>query len=278
MSPAETASPATPATPPVRFCVLTTQRSGSTWLMSALHDVPGIASGMELFLPHSPAKDPTWLIPEHPESFYDWRRRTGAFRPGAVARYLREVEARDPAARAVGFKLMINQAFRYYPEVLPLLRARGYRFVLLTRDFFELAVSRYVVQRTRTSHLGTSTPATRRAPPKLHVDPNWLIGDMRRRQWEFRAARIARRLLGGHWHTVDYRVLQTDPHTALGGVLRHLGLADAPLPTDSRMVKVLAAPYSEFIVNYTEVLGAVREAGFTPPAPDPDPIAKEAPS
>lgn len=245
----------------VKYAVLTTQRSGSTWLMSSLNGLEGVAGFLELFLPHSPAKDPTWLVNPHPDSFYDWHRRAGGLRPLATRRYLRALPAQAPGAQAVGFKVMINQALRYYPEVLPLLRAQGYRLIVLTRDPLELAISRYFAQTTRVSHR-----AERGEIARVHIDPAWARRDIRRRRLEFRLARHAVGWLGFRAHWIDYADMKGDIEGTLQACAAFLGQAGARLADRSPMVKVVDAPYAEVVANYSDLLDIARQEYLEQPS------------
>lgn len=240
---------------PVKYCLLTTQRSGSTWLMSTLNGVPGVAGFLELFLPHTPAKDPTWLVDPHPPAFHDWVAGAARPRPLATRTYLRTLPGWAPAARAVGFKLMINQALRYYPEVLPLLRAQGYRLILLTRDPMELAISRYFAQTTRVAHRAAAQRNAPAAPAPVRIDPAWARHDMRRRLLEFRAARAAVRALGFATHRLDYAELAADTPGRIGACAQFLGVDGHAGGAASPLVKVVNAPYTEVVENYDEIVG-----------------------
>jgi len=248
----EHAGHAAPA--PVRYCLLTTQRSGSTWLMSSLNAMPGVAGFLELFLPHTPAKDPAWLIDPHPPAFYDWDAAQTRRRPASTRAYLRHLGDWAPEARAVGFKLMINQGLRYYPEVPPLLRGQGYRLIVLTRDPMELAISRAFAQRTGISHRREAA-----RPDPVRIDPAWARRDMRKRLREFRLARTLVRGLGFRAHWLDYSDLVREPEGQLRACARFLGLSHADPGNGSPLTKVVNAPYTEIVENYDEVAAIARE-------------------
>jgi LPS sulfotransferase NodH len=245
---------------PTRFCILTSQRSGSTWLVSLLKTIPGVAAHYELFLPHSPSADHAWLLGDGPPGFVDSQTR-GASRVRRVARYLDSVERAAPAARAVGFKLMINQAVRYFPETLPILRLRGYRFLLLTRDPLEMAISRYIAQTTKQSHAPSNVTL-----PEFRIDPQWVRRDIRKRKVEFRIARSALRTLNASWCTLDYRDLVSDTQASLDRVANNLGLPTAPPATDGPTHKLLARPYADQVTNYTELCAIAARQGVGPDA------------
>lgn len=249
------------STAPLRYAVLTTQRSGSTWLMSSLNALPGVTGYFELFLPHYPAKDPSWLVDPHPEGFYGWSRQGRMPRPLSTWRYLSGLPERAPDAAAVGFKVMINQAMRYYPEVLPLLRVQGYRLIVLTRDPLALAISRHFARATGVSH--RTDPAALR---RVRIDPAWARRDIRKRLLEFRLARHVVRTLGFQAYWVDYAELFDADPTARRGLPAYLGAAGSELGEGSPLVKVVNAPYSEVVENYAE-LQAIARAEYGEPGP-----------
>jgi LPS sulfotransferase NodH len=239
---------------PRRFCILTSQRSGSTWLVTLLRTVPGVAAHHELFLPHSPRSDHAWLLEGSPPGFVDAGADLGR-RPASVRRYLARVEHAGRGETATGFKLMINQALRYFPETLPLLRMRGYRFVLLTRDPLAMAISRYIAQTSRQSHSSADV-----AVDTLWIDPAWARRDIRKRKLEFRLARTALTALGATWLTVDYDELRNAPDAALDRIAGGLDLPAAPAPDTAPTRKIVSRSYSEVVQNYAELRAvAARE-------------------
>ena len=121
-------------TAPTTFVVLTTQRSGSGWLVDLLDDHPSIAAYEELFkvtettVPrHGASAVPTFEVMVGPRAFSTSR---GLFLKRYE--YLRGLARAHPEARAVGFKLMYDQT-RDHPWLVSMLMLMRTRFVHLVR-------------------------------------------------------------------------------------------------------------------------------------------------
>src|SRR4051812_20114345 len=107
------------ASPPTRFIVLATQRTGSTWLVEMLDSHPAIVAYEELFLARD-AHGVTWGR-EDREFFYAYyarraRRQWPLARVVWSLRYLEEMYS-SSSTEAVGLKLMYGQ-LQAYPWLL----------------------------------------------------------------------------------------------------------------------------------------------------------------
>ena len=120
------------------FVVFTTQRSGSTWLMSVLNAIDGVSAQGELFLPRSRSPERRWdsdfSIPRYVES----KETYGSVRPFSVFRFLSALYGGEGA---IGFKLMYSQ-LRRYPEILAYLVRERIRVVhLVRRNHLDVLIS-----------------------------------------------------------------------------------------------------------------------------------------
>lgn len=88
-----------------KFCVITTQRSGSAWLTTLLDSHPHIIAFDEIFLSRTPRKpqDRYYL------RFYDFRKQNSAQRPWITFKYLDSfVNSYHEPHQFIGFKVMYN--------------------------------------------------------------------------------------------------------------------------------------------------------------------------
>ena len=116
------------------FVILTTQRSGSGWLVDLLDDHPAIAAYEELFrvtdttvARRGATRVPRFEVMVGPSTF-----STSAGLVPRRHRYVRGLARAHPEARAVGFKLMYDQT-RDHPGLVPALALMRARFIHLVR-------------------------------------------------------------------------------------------------------------------------------------------------
>ena len=70
------------------FIVLTTNRSGSVWVMSTLNSLPNVTAQGELFLPRNRASERRWDSDFAIPRFIEAKPNGLAFRPFTVFSYL----------------------------------------------------------------------------------------------------------------------------------------------------------------------------------------------
>ncbi|MBW3568305.1 MAG: Stf0 sulfotransferase family protein, partial [Proteobacteria bacterium] len=131
---------------PKDYVVLTTWRTGSTWLMDRLNSVPGVQGHVELFY-HLPRRSPPKAgCNDYPR--YVERTKAG-IRPWSVMKYLDGVYSRK---EAIGFKLMYEH-LRAYPEILWFIVKRRLRVIHLVRDnHLDVVISSQLASTSGTWH------------------------------------------------------------------------------------------------------------------------------
>ncbi|MBW3567447.1 MAG: hypothetical protein KY410_05720, partial [Proteobacteria bacterium] len=192
------------------FIVLTTQRTGSSWLMDRLDHSPEVEGHMELFrfdVRREPARAGTNDYPDEYPRFVESRdTQARGRRPFAVFRYLREFYSQR---RAVGFKLMYSQ-LRDYPEILPWLVWRRLPIVHLVRaNHLDVVVSERLADATGHSHAVEESAST--APVRLDLDPDYVLRKVRKLERQQRAMRRLFQALPNPLLEVTYETLCNDP-------------------------------------------------------------------
>lgn len=121
-----------------KFVVLTTQRSGSTWVVDMLASHPSIRAYTELFLANG-SDVPDWSRVKDFKYWNTYRvekeRSSGTrFRSALLFEYMNECFSHDPGqSDATGFKLMYDQ-LRRFPEILAYLVINQVRIIHLYRN------------------------------------------------------------------------------------------------------------------------------------------------
>jgi LPS sulfotransferase NodH len=245
-----------PASVETKFVVLTTNRSGSTWLMSTLNSLPHVTAQGELFLPRPRGAEKRWDSDFACPRFIETKFERPLVRPFSVFAYLNVLYS---TPGAVGFKLMYEQ-LGLYPEILAyLIRHRMPVVHLVRHNHLDVMLSYAVKARIGRAHLLSGQSA----PDDLHVtlDTGKLIRQM---NWLQKKQNIARWLL--RWcrlpHLeVAYEDLLRDP-----AQFRHIWefLAfnpDEPMP-QSTLVKIRRGEHRDVISNYDEVKAVLTNSKF----------------
>ncbi|MFC1452891.1 sulfotransferase [Verrucomicrobiota bacterium] len=246
----------------VRFCVLTTQRSGSTWFVDLLNSQPGACAYSEVFrqaeLARRDAFFETRLNP--PSRFLDYRRQARLVRPFSTWGYLRRLESFRPSARACGFKLMYNQLLAL-PELVPAFCLLGHRILHVVRlNPVDTAVSRAALISAPQPH-SDREPGE---PVQLDLDPAEFLSEIAR--IERNAARVRRllRRLPLRVAEIHYERLCENACAELRRVLGFLDVAvtGEEVVLDSPFRKMIRGPRRKVIRNYDEIRRALAGTAF----------------
>lgn len=239
------------------FIVLTTNRSGSVWVMSTLNSLPEITAQGELFLPRKRKVEKRWdsefAIPRYIE-----RSKNGFKpRPFSVFTYLDDLY-RTPGT--VGFKLMYKQ-LGLYPEILIYIFQKKTKVVHLVRkNHLDVLLSFELKRKIGQAHL----LAGQSAPDEIQVslDTKNLIKNMEKLQ---RKQNLARQLLA--WFRlpnieITYEELLRD-QANFNIILNFLSVdPDDNIPT-STLVKIRKGKHRQVISNYYEVQKVLERTSFS---------------
>jgi LPS sulfotransferase NodH len=237
-----------------RFVILTSQRSGSTWLVSLLNQLKDARAYGELFLPrrHVENWDADFAYPR----FVEARRQKWGIRPMQVFRYLDGVY-QHPGA--VGFKLMYSQLF-FYPELLLYFWTHRVRIVHLVRkNALDLLISQALKRKIQRAHrLADEAP---REEVQVELNPQTLIRKLEIKQRKIKRGQWILRLSGLQSIEIGYEDLLKDP-SVFQSLCRFLSIeTDSVLP-QSRFQKVRRESQRQIIKNYSDVKKVLEDTPF----------------
>jgi LPS sulfotransferase NodH len=228
-----------------RFCILTSQRSGSTWLRSLLDSPPEIRCFGELFLyrPWSTWPDSRFL------PFYEFRQKQRGLRPGITLGYLDGLSHYPGEHQAIGFKLMYNQLATFFPEILYELIRRRYKIIHMVRENqLDVLISQQRRKLTGVAHTTSAEP-----PVCVHLDVSRLWWQLRLHEAMVLSARAFLRLIPLDVQEITYEQLQSSRDTTLTSISRLLGVQSDKVHYQSDMRKINTSGYRKCIANYEEV-------------------------
>jgi len=236
-----------------KFVVLTSQRSGSTWVIDILNKLENTTVYGELFLP----RKRIWDVgsTDYPR-FIEAKLEGLTIRPFSVFSYLKELYRRPGT---VGFKLMYSQ-LQTYPEILAYLCTHHIRVVHLIRwNHLDVVISSRVAKKIKQAHVlrGQRRPNAF----KIQLDAASLIGEIKRLR---RNIKIAQQLL--RWcrlpHLeIAYEDLLRD-QSLFRLIVNFLSINhEGPMP-QSELVKIRRGGYSDVIANYEEIKEVLSNSPF----------------
>ncbi len=225
----------------VNFVILTTQRSGSTWLVDVLDGCRDTAVYGELFLPEKMK----WRAgsSDFPQ-FFEARR---GVRPWATFAYLDRFYGRPGH---IGFKLMYSN-LRRYPEIAPYLCWRRLPVVhLVRRNVLDVVVSAEMARAKGRWHVAGETAAP--VVTQVRLDPQTLPRRLARLEQKAAASRRWLRLCRLPHLEISYEALLADP-AQFGRIFQFLGLTAGEAGLQSGFTKIRQAGYADEISNYAEI-------------------------
>lgn len=238
-----------------KFVLLSTQRSGSTWVIDTLNRLPDASVYGELLLPEKRTWDAGALdFPRFIEA--DELRATVPVRPFTLWAYLHALY-RKPGT--VGFKLMYS-AVRQYPEVLYYLVRHRIKVVHLVRkNFLNMLISSDLKAMTGQAHL--QSPRGADEHPQVYLAPETLLPRLRRLQKKAMFMRRALRVSGLPFLEITYEDLRED-NTRFEEIYDFLKVVPSEQSPKSSLRKIRTAGHRDTIQNYNEVCRLLSASEF----------------
>jgi LPS sulfotransferase NodH len=250
------------------FCILTTQRSGSTWLAELLDSHDQIKMFGELFFWQSKevemrnkariarSKDNEKLSLEKSvltyKSFKGNRRR-----PWSIFQYIDQLKSSSECHDAVGFKLMYNQLLPR-PEILLKLVVDEYKIIHLVRkNYLDILISKASMNQNRVVHANTEV-----VQKSVTLNTSSLIKDLSIREAATRSMRGILQVLPNSVLEISYEELQSSKDELLLSVVDFLGLHNAEVQFESGLRKISRGLYREKIANYDQVRNVLEGTRF----------------
>jgi LPS sulfotransferase NodH len=244
----------------VNFCILTTQRSGSTWLVSLLDSHPQIKAFSELFIGEEFAHQSDEYLPwtdQHLSSFYEFEKRNPGLRPFQVFQYLETLDHYPETYRAVGFKLMYSQLAKR-PEILLKLILAKYKVINLVRENpLDIIISKANLRRSGSPHFKKE-----QALKAIELKPTLLLQELKKQDRKTQLMRTMLNLLPLQVLNITYESLCENQQSAINSVLSFLEVEDKKISLNSNLKKISKGQYSQKIANFEEVRIALSGTRF----------------
>ncbi len=237
----------------IRFCILTTQRSGSTWVSTLLDSNPKIQGFRELFI------DKEFIFPDSKLStFILYQKNNPGKRPIITFEYLKKLDDYLQDREAIGFKLMYDQLLDY-PEIIFKLIKEKYKIIHLVREnYLDAIISGKIKDEQGVAHTKVKIE-----PKEIYLEPSWLIEKLKKRDMKIRLANIFLSVMPNEVLNITYDDLRKNKEETLNSVSAFLGLTSNEEDRfESELKKINSKSHREIIENYEEVSSALSGTKF----------------
>ncbi len=232
-----------------KFVIITTQRSGSTWLVTLLKSHPDIKMFSELFIPPKPGERPPLPI----SRFYEFRAdKPKTKRPFLVFEYLNNLKSSFSSQKSLGFKLMYDQ-IEMAPEILLKLTLDRYKFIHLVREnYLDVELSSVNAWSKEGNEIVHSTKPIKSLQP-VDLEASSLVKRLFQRESKVKYFKKLLRILPRPVLTITYKALCDNTEHILSSITDFLGLAESNISYQSKLKKISRGSYKDKITNYSEV-------------------------
>jgi LPS sulfotransferase NodH len=244
----------------INFCVLATQRSGSTWLISLLESHPQIKAFSELFVGEIFAHPSDEYLPWSDESlslFYEFQKANPGIRLSQIFRYFETLSYYPGNHRAIGFKLMYSQLAKR-PEILLKLILGRYKVINLVRENpLDIIISKANMQRTGSPHFKQE-----QALQAIELPPALLLKELKKQNTKTELVRTLLNFLPLEVLNITYESLCENRSTVFASILNFLEVEDSKIDLNSKLKKISKGRYSQKIANFEEVKATLAGTKF----------------
>lgn len=246
---------------PIKFILLTTQRSGSTWVMDVLGRQQNIRSIEEVFLSREDtaftvvgSRCERWMhyLQQYP------RAQSCFLRPWYLFKYLNSVVYEPSSERnsAVGFKLMYNQLYRNQAILLYAIRHRIRVIHLIRRNVLSQALSVVNHQDNEINHSYEEIEL-----PATHYNPDQVLAIMESIEQQRRFASRVLKFSGLETKTVYYEDL-CEGSDAFHDLLSYIGSKYQENAHISPFKRINDKSHRAHIRNYDEIASLLQSQGL----------------
>jgi hypothetical protein len=243
------------------FILLSTQRSGSTWVIDMLNSHPRITAYGELLLEDGRGKRYGGELDlEFFDEFLEVRigqQRNESSRE-ILFQYLNKVYEPSEDLQALGFKLMYGQ-FGAYPDLKDYLIGNEIAIVHLIRvNLLDILISKETAVRRNVFHY----PAEERPQEvKVRLDPGQILTRLEEQEREVERVKKRFTAFGIPYREIFYEELAADAAKFID-VLEFLGVRPLSFSLRSRLRRMNVLSQSELVSNYAEVKAVLAGSNF----------------
>ena len=237
--------------PKKKFCVVSAQRSGSTWLIQLLNSHHQIKTfNAEPFLQQENWFDDVFV------PYHHFKQNSTDSRFQTMFKYLDILEEYDSEPHdIIGFKIMYNQ-IKEYPEFLIKILLDKYRIVhLVRRNHLDVLISGSVAKQYGVYHVKKATSGIR----AVTIETASLIDRLDYFENRYRLFKSLLKIFPLPVLEVNYESLAKNKNETLKLIADFIQADSQSLTLDSKLKKVNSGSYQEKIANYEQVAAILKQ-------------------
>ncbi|MGK7946198.1 MAG: sulfotransferase domain-containing protein [Microcystaceae cyanobacterium] len=251
-----------------KFCIVTTQRSGSSWLVKLLGSHPDIVSHPELF--NDSETKLNLLRNSEPDMLhYCMFREKHNYnqRPFITFQYFDYLEKKISVnhCQAMGFKVMYDQ-IGLKPEILINIVIRRYKIVHLMRNnYLDIIISRANAWGKEGTKVGNKVVFTTKPVDlkPIELDCSKLIEEMAKLEHESRKYQFLLKYIPNKVININYESLLNNRESVLEELCSFLEVKCLGSELQSSLQKISSKSNQEKIMNYTEVKKTLENTKYS---------------
>lgn len=247
--------------PAKKLIILSTHRSGSTWLLDMLRQHSRIQMYGEIFLDRPVKQNPLNpdLLP--PVRFYEFNGGAAGFKKiFNTWSYLSKVDSWREKGKLVGYKVMYNH-LENHEILLPLIILKRYKVLHLVRNnLLDTVVSHFFLQKTGVSNVLKGKDSNHQKT--IHIPPHELLHRLRRQEAKINLYRRRLKNIPLSSLEVSYENLRADTGKVMGKIMPFLGLDNEDSYENTEYVKMNKKPYQDRLENYQEIYDTLKDTSF----------------
>ncbi len=240
-----------------KFLIISTQRSGSTWMTDLLNSHPNVRMYTELFLKKGRGF-PDWgrykdLV--YWNTYRSGLKGWGSIRPFSIFKYLDEVFDSTADDTASGFKIMYAQLYRY-PEIVLYMIIHKVKIIHLVRwNTLDSVLSRITMAIKKTAHnIDDSIQDI-----QIILEIKKTVNEISKLERQKRLASKILKILRLPYLQICYEDVVEDS-CVVNSSLEFLNIDILELKSDYKKLNKL--PYCERIINYDEFYVAMQSTPY----------------
>jgi hypothetical protein len=235
-------------TKPVKFCVISAGRSGSTLLVTLLDSHPDIRLLGEIF--NNKGKTVQNVLDPYIEPFCEYQLSNYAKRPWLTFNYLNSLNNYPISVKGLGYKLIDIELFRY-PEILLKLILDRYKIIHLVREnALDYYLSWSIVKQKLDGK--TELKSNHKITP-VYLDTSKMIGVLEGYERRINRTKSLLKLIPNSVLTISYEDLIENKKLMTDSIINFLNIPSDNIELHSDLKKIANGTYSEKIANYQEV-------------------------
>lgn len=241
-----------------KFCIVSTQRSGSTWFVSLLNSHPQL----KVLLGGDPFLARSGLIDGDLPYYFEYRKHHNTLRPWLAFNYLDTLDLETYEAGPhdmLGFKFMYNH-IRRNPEVFIKLIADKYRVIhLARRNILDIIISTEIANQTGVFHIKDSSKNKIR---NVTLDTSSLIKKIDRFERGYQLAKLFLKIIPIPTLEVTYETLASNTQETMVVVADFLQVDSKSAVFNSIFKRVNPSSYEDKIVNFKQVSETLKNSKY----------------